>query len=125
MGRFTTHTVVGNTQGGETIQFEAVVDPASLHSRIPLSVADQLRIASQATEEFEMDDGTWKAFPVGTAMVSLLGREGSCPVIIGPGTGCVLGMTSLAILGFILDPVTEELELVRRRGRTSLSAWSV
>ena len=125
MGRLTVHIEVGNTQGGETIQLEAVVDPAALHTRIPLSVADHLRIASQATEEYEMDDGTWKRFPLGTAKVSLLGRERWCPVIIGTGIGCVLGMTSLAILGFILDPVTEELEPVSRRGGASLSDWSI
>ena len=90
-----------------------------------MSVTDHLRIIPQSTEEYEMDDGTWKGFLIGTASVGLLGQEGCCPVIIGPGTDCVLGITSLAILGFIVDTVTEELGSVGRRGGTSLSAWPV
>ena len=125
MGRFTVHIEVGNVLGGEMVQLEAVVDPAFLHTMIPLSVADHLRLASQTTEDFEMDDGTWKEFPAGTAKVSLLGRERWCPVIFGTGTDCVLGMTSVAILGFIVDTVTEELVPVRRRGGISLSEWPV
>ena len=125
MGIFTTHIEVGNTQDGETIQLEAVVDPISLRTRIPSSVAEHLGIIPQATEEYEMEDGAWKAFPVGIARVGLRGRVRWCPVIIGPGTDCLLGMTSLAILGFVVDHVTEELAPVCRRGGPSLSAWPV
>ena len=125
MGAFTTPIEVGHADGGETVHLEATVDLELLHTMIPRQVADRLKIPHQGTEEYETETGKWREYPLGAARVILRGREGLCPVTVSSDGRCGLGMTTLAVLGLIIDPVTGELEPTRGPGKDSLSEWPV
>ena len=117
MGTFSTLIEVGNTDGGDLVQIEAVVDTGAIHTMIPRRVSEQLYMSVQAQEEFELADGTLVNYPVGTARIILKGRDRWCPVIFGPETECLLGATPLEIMGFMVDPTAEELRPATRRIR--------
>ena len=117
MGTFSTLIEIGNIDGGEPIQIEATVDTGALHTMISQSLSEQLHMRHQGYEEFELADGTLVSYPVGTARVIVLDRDRWCPVIFGPDAECLLGATTLEILGFVVDPIAERLLPVTRRAR--------
>ena len=94
-----------------------MVDTGALHTMMPQSVSEQLHMQSQHEEEFELADGTLVKYPVGTARVIVQGRDRWCPVIFGPEADCLLGATTLEILGFVVDPMEKRLLPVTRRAR--------
>ncbi len=117
MGTFSVLIEVGDVDGGEPMQLEAAVDTGAVHTMIPRSVSEQLRVRPQGREEFELADGTTVEYPVGTARVIVQRRDRWCPVIFGPDAECLLGATTLEILGFAVDPIEERLVAVKRRAR--------
>jgi clan AA aspartic protease len=117
MGTFVTQVEVGNMNGGDFMQVEALVDTGSLHSVIPESDSEQLHMQQEGHEEFQLADGSLVVYPVGTARVRVHGRTRGCPIIFGPDTDYILGATSLEILGFMVDPIGEQLIPVTRRAR--------
>ena len=117
MGTFSTLIEIGNIDGGVPIQIEATVDTGALHTMISQSLSEQLHMRHQGYEEFGLADGTLVSYPVGTARVIVLDRDRWCPVIFGPDAECLLGATTLEILGFVVDPIAERLLPVTRRAR--------
>ena len=117
MGTFSTLIEVGNIEGGDLVQVEAMVDTGALHTMVPRSVSEQLHMRSQYEEEFELADGTMVKYPVGTARIIVQGRDRWCPVIFGPESDCLLGATTLEILGFVVDPIQKQLLTPPRRAR--------
>ena len=117
LGVFSTLIEVGNVEGGDSIQLDALVDTGALHTMIPQSVSRQLHIRPQDSEDFELADGTIVKYPVGTARIILQGRDRWCPVIFGPETECLLGATTLEILNLVVDPMAQELREATRRIR--------
>lgn len=117
MGTFVTLVEVGNMNGGEVIQVEALVDTGSLHTMIPESASAYLHMRIESHEEFELADGNLVVYPVGAARIKVLERSMICPVIFGPDDQYILGATSLETLGFVVDPIGEELMPVTRRAR--------
>ena len=117
MGTFATPIEVGNMNDGELMQVEALVDTGALHSMIPQTDSEQLHMQYEGHEEFQLADGNLVVYPVGTARVRVQGRSRGCPVIFGPDGEYILGATSLEILGFMVDPIGEQLMPVTRRAR--------
>ena len=117
MGTFSTLIEVGNIDGSEPMQLEATVDTGALHTMIPQSLSEQLHMQYQSHEEFELADGTMVKYPVGTARIIVQHRDRWCPVIFGPDAECLLGATTLEILGFAVDPIEERLVAAKRRAR--------
>ena len=117
MGIFKTRMEVGNLNGGELMQVEALVDTGSLHSMIPESAFDELDLQPESLEEFQLADGTMVEYPVGAVRIKVAERSMICPVIFGPDDQYILGATSLETLGFAVDPSGETLVRIIRRAR--------
>ena len=117
MGTFTTLIEVGNMNGGELMQVEALVDTGALHTMIPEADCAQLHMESEGNEEFQLADGNLVNYPVGAARIRVMGRVRVCPVIFGSDGEYILGATSLETLGFAVDPIAQELIPVTRRAR--------
>ena len=117
MGTFFVMAEVGNLNGGEFMQVKALVDTGALHTMIPEVDSEQLHMEYEGHEEFQMADGNLVIYPVGAARIRIMGRSRICPVIFGPDDQYILGATSLETLGFVVDPIGEELIPVTRRAR--------
>ncbi len=128
MGTFATTVRVGNPDGGDTLEVEALVDTGASHSMFPASLLDALHISRRSQVDGTLADGSevsyWRGRALigidgrevsywrGRALIGIDGREDICPALFGPEgeDASVIGATTLQILMFKVDPTREVLE---------------
>ena len=87
-----------------------LVGSGAFYSVVPRTVLRRLGIKPGRTESFILADGTEIKRYIGEARFRINGKEGTSPVIFGEeGESTLLGILSLEVLGFILDPFKREL----------------
>jgi len=95
-------------EDSELVKF--FVDSGVVHSVVSASVLDSLGIKHLDEQEFRLADGTRVTRPKGGAVFRYGGRVGGADVIFGEeGDSNLLGATTLASLGLVLDPLKREL----------------
>ncbi len=116
MGTFSVMVSVGNPNGGDQVEIEALVDTGASDSMFPASLLENLRLEPRSRVDYALADGTEVRFGRGQAVININGRDGICPVIFGPegDDNCLIGGTTLQILMFAVDPVNEVLEPTNR-----------
>ena len=116
MGTFSTTVRVGNPDGGDTFEVEALVDTGASLSMFPASMLDRLRIPRRSQVIGTLADGSEVSYWRGQALIGIEGREEICPALFGPegDDASVVGSTTLHILMFKVDPVHEVLEPTTR-----------
>ena len=116
MGTFSVMVSVGNPNGGDQVEIEALVDTGASDSMFPASLLENLRLEPRSRVDYALADGTEVRFGRGQAVINIDGRDGICPVIFGPegDDNCLIGGTTLQILMFSVDPVNEVLAPTNR-----------
>ena len=116
MGTFSKIVRVGNPDGGDTIEVEALIDTGASHSMFPASLLDWLHISRRSQVDATLADGSEVSYWRGRALIGIEDREEICPAIFGPegDDASVVGATTLQILMFKVDPVREVLEPTTR-----------
>ena len=116
MGTFSVIVSVGNPNGGDQVEIEALVDTGASDSMFPASLLENLRLEPRSRVDYALADGTEVRFGRGQAVINIDGRDGVCPVIFGPEgeDNCLIGGTTLQILMFAVDPVNEALTPTNR-----------
>lgn len=116
MGTFSTPVRVGNPDGGDMLELEALVDTGASHSMFPASLLDGLRISRRSQVDGILADGSEVSYWRGPALIEIEGEDGVCPALFGPEgeDASVIGATTLQILMFKVDPVNEALERTTR-----------
>jgi predicted aspartyl protease len=89
---------------------EFLVDSGAIYSVLPARDLKALGIKPESTEEFILANGETIQNPVGNAFFEFNGTIGAAPVIFGGEGVYLLGTTTLAALGFILDPINRVLK---------------
>ena len=94
-------------EDSESVEF--FVDSGAVHSVVPASVLDRLGIKQLDEQEFRLAGGTRVTRRKGIAIFRYCGRTGAADVIFGEeGDSNLLGATTLASLGLVLDPLKRE-----------------
>ncbi len=75
---------VGNLDGGDMIEVEALVDTGASFAMFPASLLDGLRIPRRSQFDGTLADGTEVSYWSGWALVGINGEESVCRVIFGP-----------------------------------------
>ena len=110
MGIFSVPLQVGDLQGTQFIEVEALVDTGATHTLLPLDMLARLGIAVVEQVSFELADERVVEYGVGEARLRLNGRERTSLVVFGPeGAGPLLGATTLQLFNLAADPVRERL----------------
>ena len=111
MGTFATMVRVGNPDGGDMIEVEALVDTGASFAMFPASLLDSLRISRRSQVDGILADGSEVSYWTGWALIGIDGEESVCRVIFGPegDDSSVIGATTLQMLMFKVDPVREVL----------------
>ncbi|HYU06093.1 MAG TPA: retroviral-like aspartic protease family protein [Thermoplasmata archaeon] len=90
-----------------SLELERVlVDTGATHSMVERRIADRLGIPAERRTRFAVVGGTIE-FPVGLALLEIEGQSFRVPVILGDRN--LVGITTLEILGFAVDPVENKL----------------
>lgn len=96
---------------GVTLEIEAVVDTGATFSKIPGSIASQLRLEAKYESQVELGDGRVITRRLAWAEVAI--QDVRRPVLIAlgeEGERTLIGYTTLELLGFKVNPVTGKLE---------------
>ncbi len=94
-----------------SVEVETLVDTGATFTKIPRSVADQVGLEVKYETSVELGDGTIITRQLALAEVEV--EEVRMPVLVAISDGTetpLLGLTTLEILGFKVNPVTRPLE---------------
>ena len=114
MGTFSVRIQVGDLEGRQYLEADALVDTGASHTMLPRHVLTQLGIGSVEQVSFQLADDRVVDYQVGEARIRIDGRERTTLVVFGPeGTEPLLGATTLQLFNLGVDPVQERLIAVR------------
>ena len=109
MGIFWQTLKVGNPQGGDFAEIQAMVDTGAADSMFPAPFLSGIGLESLATHTYILADGSRVELPYGQATIEINGSRRVCPVVFGPGDDALLGATTLEIFKLLVDPNTGAL----------------
>lgn len=111
MGVFSTTVSIGNLEGGDALEVQALIDTGASDSMFPASMLEYLHLRPRSQVDYVLADGSEVTYGRGQARVSIGDRDGICPVIFGPegDDNCLIGATTLQILMFTVDSTNETL----------------
>ena len=110
MGLFSVPIEVGNPEGEDFQQVEALVDTGATFTIVPASILHRLGVAPQKSGEFELADGSLHRYGLGETTLCVNGEDVWSVVVFGDeGVGSILGAVTLEILGLAVDPAKKRL----------------
>ncbi len=118
MGVFSETVLIGNLEGGDQAEVQAMVDTGASDSMFPASLLEHLHVHPRSQVDYVLADGSEVTYGRGQARLTIDDRDGICPVIFGPegDDNCLIGATTLQILMFSVDSANESL-VATTRGR--------
>lgn len=113
MGTFTVPISVGDREGRQFVQLEALVDTGASDTVLPQEVLRQLDIRSIDRSTYRLADGRVIKYEIGEARIRIDGGERTALVVFGPeSTTALLGATTLEVFHLSVDPVEQILRPV-------------
>ena len=89
---------------------EVLVDTGATFTKLPADLLQELHIHQSATKRTLLADGRVITRPSGHARITIQGVSDLVPVIFGSrGEMIFVGATTLEILGFLVDPISQSL----------------
>ncbi len=102
-------TVSGPAGAQATVRF--LVDSGATYTVLPFETWKEIGLAPRRSIQLRLADGTAIERNVSECLIRLPQGEGHTPVILGEQADqALLGVVTLEILGFILNPLTRELQ---------------
>ena len=110
MGTFNVNFTVGSADGRRALPLSGMIDTGSLYSVIPASLLDDLGIARDEQERFQLADGAIREMSIGLALLEMDGRARTVHVAFGADDNVILiGAMTLERFGVAVDPVHQRL----------------
>lgn len=101
--------VFGPTGAEARVTF--LVDSGATYTVLPLEVWQAIGLAPRRSIKLRLADGTAIERNVSECLIRLPQGEGHSPVILGEKADqALLGVVTLEVLGFILNPLTRQLQ---------------
>lgn len=104
MGTFSYRFRVGNLQGGETTEVEAMVDTGAADTMLPASLLTALGVQPIQVDKYVLADGRVAELLSGMAAISIGDKTWHCPVVFGPDGEFLLRATTLEAFKLMVDP---------------------
>jgi len=103
---------VRGPKGEERVRF--LVDSGATYTLLPEPVWRRIGLTPKREHTFVLADGRTVTRKVSECYIILPQGEAHTPVILGePGDEALLGVVTLEILGFVINPFTRELQPMR------------
>jgi len=110
LGTFSVALQVGDLNGQEFVDLEALVDTGATYTVVPSKILRQLGIAQEGQRSFELGDDRIVEYPIGYARMRVGGDETIDLVVFGAdGSDALLGATALENFSLAVDPVHQRL----------------
>jgi len=93
------------------VEVEFVADAGAIYTVIPRSIADKLGLEITDRRRFRATGGDVVEYPVAEAYIVVEGRGATSLVVVAPkNVTPLLGITTLELLGYQMDPATGKLK---------------
>ncbi len=93
------------------VEVEFVADTGAIYTMIPRHIAEKLDLKVIDKRKFKIANGEVVEYPVSEAYIVVEGRGvTSLVIIVSEKTPPLLGVTTLELLGFQVDPITGRLK---------------
>jgi predicted aspartyl protease len=93
------------------VELEFLADTGAMYTSLPESLLKQLEIVPKGKRSFLIASGERKEFSVGEAYIEIEGTGVISIVLYGSeGVPCLLGVTTLELLGLQVDTTTGKLK---------------
>ncbi len=110
MGTFSVRIQVGDLEGRQYVEVDALVDTGSSDTELPQDTLRELEVTPVDRLTYSLADETIVEYDVGEARLRLDGRERTTQVVFGPeGVTPMLGATTLQLFHLGVDPLQEQL----------------
>ena len=104
VGTFSADFVLWNADQTAARSLNGLVDTGASYTMIPASILEELGIAREDTETFNLADGSRRAYDLGIARLELAGKRRPVAVIFGPeNAGILLGALTLEVFALAAD----------------------
>lgn len=112
MGNVRVKTVIANpVDRTRRIELDCLVDTGAVYTMIPRGVLEKIQAGITGSRRFKLGNGKVEQYDVGEAYVEVQSVGATSLVVFGPeGSKPLLGVTTLELLGFQVDPVSGELK---------------
>ena len=110
MGTFSVPISIGDPQGENWIEFDALVDTGASVTSVPGSILRELGVPPVSSQQFRFAQGEQRRMDMGRTWISVEGREEVTLVVFNDeGTIPLLGALALEALFLGVDPVSQRL----------------
>ena len=110
MGTFSVPISIGDPQGENWIEFDALVDTGASVTSVPGSILRELGVTPVSSQQFRFAQGEQRRMDMGRTWISVEGREEVTLVVFNDeGTLPLLGVLTLEALFLGVDPVAQRL----------------
>lgn len=112
LGNVRVKTVIANpVDRTRRIELDCLVDTGAVYTMIPRGVLEKIQAGITGSRRFKLGNGKVEQYDVGEAYVEVQSVGATSLVVFGPeGSTPLLGVTTLELLGFQVDPVSGELK---------------
>ncbi|PUA34017.1 MAG: hypothetical protein B7O98_00985 [Zestosphaera tikiterensis] len=112
MGYVRVKGVIANPLKREVrVEVEFIADTGAIYTMISKTIAEKLGLEIMGKRKFRVASGDAVEYPVAEAYIIVEDRGVTSLVVIGPeNTIPLLGVTTLELLGYQVDPVTGKLK---------------
>ena len=110
MGTFSVPISIGDPQGENWIEFDALVDTGASVTSVPGSLLRELGFTPVSSQQFRFTQGEQRRMEMGRTWISVEGREEVTPVVFNDeGTLPLLGALTLEAMFLGVDTVKQKL----------------
>ena len=110
MGTFTVPISIGDPQGENWIELDALVDTGASVTSVPGSILRELGVMPVASQQFRFAQGEVRQMDMGRTWIDVDGREEMTLFVFNDeGTPPLLGALALEALFLGVDPVAQRL----------------
>ncbi len=110
MGTFSVPISIGDPQGENWIELEALVDTGASVTSVPGSILRELGVTPVSSQQFRFAQGEQRRMDIGRSWISVEGREEVTLVMFnGEGTMPLLGALAMEALFLDVDPMEQKL----------------
>jgi len=112
LGYVRVKTIIGNlADKTRRIDVNCLVDTGAIYTLIPRDLLEKVGTKATGSRRFKLANGQVEEYTVGEAYVEVNGIGATSLVVFGPGKSQpLLGVTTLEVLGFQVDPVSGQLK---------------
>jgi clan AA aspartic protease len=104
-------TIANPADRTKSMELDCLADTGAIYTMIPSDLLEKISVRTSGSRRFKLANGKTEEYMVGEAYVEIHNVGATSLVVFGPERSTpLLGVTTLELLGFQVDPVIGQLK---------------